>query len=243
MRSDRPTLYCLAYAGGTASTVYAPWKDRLADVADVVPLDIPGRGAAAPRPVPSVEDLVSGLVDTVLDDLDGPWGVLGHSFGGGLAVEIARAAELLGRGPLCCFVSGRRPPGSPRTRVGRSRPRSDDALLDQVAAWGGVPPEFLANPGLRRLAADRLRRDIEFSDRLHRLGDRSPLDCALHVLTGRSDPLATPEEARGWATHTTGRVTFDEFDGDHFFVLTDGLVPATIAARLRSHATTREVPV
>lgn len=235
-------MFCLAHAGGTASDVYAPWKNRWDDRIEVVPLDLPGRGEAAPCPVDSVESLVALLWEAVMDRTDGPWCVFGHSFGAGLALEVARSAEGVGRGPFCCFVSGRRAPGT-----GRPWPEgaslSDDELLERVAGWGGIPPEFLSHPGLRRMALGRLRRDIEFSDRLHRLRGRPPMAADLHVLTGRSDPLARPEHAFAWDGHSTGRVTFDEFDGDHFFVTTDDAVVPTIAARLTTHITNLGEPV
>ncbi|WP_017572105.1 thioesterase II family protein [Nocardiopsis halotolerans] len=240
--SERVKLFCLAHAGGTASTAYAALGDLLADVAEVIPLDVPGRGEAPSRAVRSVDDLVSFFGESILDNVDGPWCVLGHSFGAALALQVARTTERLGRGPACCFVSGRRPSGTGRTRVPRARPRSDEELLEQVASWGGVPPEFLANPGLRRMAANRLRRDIEFSDQLHELRDQAPVAAALHVLTGRSDPLARPDEARGWVEHSTGRVTFDEFDGGHFFISTNDLVAPTIATYLTTYSTTSGVP-
>lgn len=197
-------MFCLAHAGGTASDVYAPWKNRWDDRIEVVPLDLPGRGEAAPCPVDSVESLVAFLWEAVMDRTDGPWCVFGHSFGAGLALEVARSAEGVGRGPFCCFVSGRRAPGT-----GRPWPEgaslSDDELLERVAGWGGIPPEFLSHPGLRRMALGRLRRDIEFSDRLHRLRGRPPMAADLHVLTGRSDPLARPEHpARGTGTVRAG---------------------------------------
>lgn len=223
---------------GTTTTT----TDVAADVAEVIPLDVPARGEAPPRAVRSVDDLVSVFVESILDEADGAWCVLGHSFGAALAFQVVQATERLGRGPACCFVSGRRPPGTGRTRVARARPPSDEELLKRVASWGGVPPEFLTNPGLRRMAAERLRRDIEFSDQLHELRDQVPVTAALHVLAGRSDPLARPGEARGWAEYSTGRVTFDEFDGGHFFISTDDLVAPTIATHLTTYSTTSGVP-
>lgn len=238
MVAERIRMVCLAHAGGTASDVYAPWKSRWADTVEVIPLDLPGRGSRPHRPVSSVDALVSSLSKTVMEEVDGPWYVFGHSFGAGLALEITRFTEGLGRGPVGCLVSGRRPPaaGPPN---GENGPRlSDDELLERVSAWGGLPPEFLSHTGLRRMAVERLRLDIEFSDRLHRLHDRPPVAADLHVLSGRSDPLARPEQALGWRGHGTGRVTFDDFEGDHFFVTTNAAVVPTITARLTTPTTT-----
>lgn len=86
-------LFCLAYAGGTATTAYRKMKSRLYPSIDVVPVNIPGRVEKDVSPSKTVDELIGRLAQQICSKSEEDWAILGHSYGAGLAFEIARRAE------------------------------------------------------------------------------------------------------------------------------------------------------
>ena len=86
-------LFCLAYAGGTATTAYRKMKSRLYPGIDVVPVNIPGRVEKDASPPKTVDELIGRLAQQICSNSDEDWAILGHSYGAGLAFEITRRAE------------------------------------------------------------------------------------------------------------------------------------------------------
>ena len=226
-------LFCLAYAGGTATTAYQKMKSRLYPGIDVVPVNIPGRVEKETSPPKTVDELISRLVQQVGSMLENDWAILGHSYGAGLAFEIARRAEKGGNPARLCIISGRRAPKSDRRNHNFAR-LDDDMLLTRVAEWGALPPEYFAHPALRSLAAVRLREDFQFSDSLH---ERDPMPLRytpLYVMAGTNDPVAPPREVLGWRSRTLTRSSFDKFEGDHFFLFSNPKAADSIRTHLSS---------
>ncbi|OFL64976.1 MULTISPECIES: thioesterase II family protein [unclassified Brevibacterium] len=229
-------LFALAYAGGTASTAYAKLQVDLPPLAEVVPLDLPGRGRNTARRPGSVDDLIDHLWEMIADRAQPDWGLLGHSYGAGLAFALAKRAEEKGQPPQVCFLSGRRAP-SGRAHPSR-RSMTDEELLKQVAEWGALPREFQTHPALREMAVARLREDVAFSDELH-ARNPEPLDqTVLHTLAGNDDPVAPPKAVHSWKRLTHAGSTAQTFDGEHFFLFTNPDVQIAIGDRLRRLAST-----
>lgn len=226
-------LFCLAYAGGTATTAYQKMKSRLYPRIDVVPVNIPGRVEKDTSPPKTVDELIGRLSQQICSKSDEDWAILGHSYGAGLAFEIARRAEKGGNPPRLCIISGRRAPKSNRQNHSFAR-LDDDTLLTRVAEWGALPPEYFAHPALRSLAAARLREDFQFSDSLH---ERDPMPLRytpLYVMAGTNDPVAPPREVSGWCSRTLTGSSFDKFEGDHFFLFNNHKAADSIRTHLSS---------
>lgn len=229
-------LFALAYAGGTATTAYARLQVSLPPLAEVVPLDLPGRGRNTARLPASVDALVDMLWEEVDAQALCDWVLLGHSYGAGLAFELAKRAETAGRRARMCIISGRRAP-SGRARSPRQN-MTDKELLTQVAEWGALPREFQMHPALREMAVARLREDVTFSDELHARSPEALEHTALHTLAGRDDPVAPPEEVHVWRQHTNAASSAQTFDGDHFFLFSNAAAYHAIGAHLYLYATT-----
>src|SRR5690625_1083296 len=108
---SRLTLFCLPYAGGSAR-IFESWASVLPDAIDVVPLELPGRGLRfRDRPSDRLEPLVADLSDSVLDTTDGPFALLGYSYGSILGFEVARRLHHVhGRAPQHLVVAAMRGP-------------------------------------------------------------------------------------------------------------------------------------
>ncbi|WP_409186646.1 thioesterase II family protein [Amycolatopsis sp. VS8301801F10] len=188
-------LVCLHHAGGTAST-YEGWQRPLAEVAQVVPVLLPGRGRHRPaRPYTNLEPLVSDLATTLIEHgLADRYALFGHSMGALLAYELS--CRLRDRGhaePLHLFVSGSRAPHLYGT----------DARLFALDTGG--------------CASAVLRADLAVCDS-YAWTPRRPLCCPVTAFRGSDDPLATAAHVEAWRSYTEGSLVVREFSGGHFFL-------------------------
>ncbi len=91
--------------------VLAP-KD--APTLDAIALDLPGFGSSPPPPEPWGSPEYAALVAPVLDQMRSPVVLLGHSFGGRVAVHLAAQRPDAIAGMVLTGVPLRRPEGAPR---------------------------------------------------------------------------------------------------------------------------------
>ena len=105
---ELPLLFCLPYAGGSAMRIYGAWRSALRGQVDVVPVELPGRGARITEPLRTeVTALAEDALGAVLPRLDRPYALFGHSLGALVAFELARRLQHLYRRPAAhLFVSG-----------------------------------------------------------------------------------------------------------------------------------------
>ncbi|MGA5040436.1 thioesterase II family protein [Streptomyces capoamus] len=239
--SGRTRLYCLPYAGGSAPRIYSHWKRRLPAGIEVVPLELPARGTRMrERPLPRVEALVADALRQVLPWPGESFALFGHSLGGILAFELARALEHRhGRPPCRLLVSGARAPDLPRTP-------SLDFLLpdrqfrDRISALNGTPPQVLEDDELMELFLPVLRADFAAAAQW-RYREGRPLSCPITVFGGRADADVPPASLTGWSRQTVADCEVHLLPGGHFFLdevpgtlvplVADRLLPVGSAAR------------
>lgn len=101
-------LFCLPYAGGSAS-VFQTWAKHLPEAIDICPIQLPGRGRRIHEtPIHHFPSLIKTIVQEITPYLNGPFAFFGHSLGGLIAFEISHQLykEHLPL-PLHLLVSGR----------------------------------------------------------------------------------------------------------------------------------------
>ncbi|WP_405630459.1 alpha/beta fold hydrolase [Streptomyces sp. NBC_00016] len=207
-------LVCFPHAGGSAG-FYRPLAAELADHAEVLGVQYPGRQDRYAEPV--VTD-VHRLADQVAEVLgqgagDRPRALLGHSLGAVVAYEVA--ARLGDSAPVALIVSGRPAPSRIRRTTAHQLP--EDALAEQVMSLGGMDSELLDHPELRSLLLPLIRGDYQASE-TYRFGGGPALHCPVVAFTGDDDPLTPVADARVWAEHTTGAFRLHVLSGGHFFL-------------------------
>src|SRR5215203_1733364 len=90
-KPGRCRLFCFPYAGGGAS-LFSSWNS-LSPVAEVAAVQLPGReNRLREPPAKRLDDIIPGILEAIGPQLCGQWAVFGHSFGGLVAYETARAA-------------------------------------------------------------------------------------------------------------------------------------------------------
>jgi pyochelin biosynthesis protein PchC len=137
----------------------------------------------------------------------------------GATVAYEVALRLAGRGtpgPVRLIVSGRQAP-----QYSHSDPddRGEDALLRDLAQYGGTPAELLGNPQMRALLLARMAADYELIDTYRPAPVTGQLSCPVTAMTGDQDPDLAIEEIAGWAAVTSGPFDIEVFPGGHFYLI------------------------
>lgn len=212
----RLKLFCLPPAGASAS-MYMRWRRSLPHWVDLVPVELPGRGARFGEAfVEDFDALVQQLCLEHADGLSRPYALFGHSMGALLAYGIAaRQRARRARLPAALLASGS--PAPSRRDPERFADKDDDeALIKDMRKQGGTPEEVFANEEMLRLTLDVLGADYRLVEGYaHRPG--LPLPVPLYVFAGRDDDIEV-ERIEAWQEEAGGRFSVEWFDGGHFFV-------------------------
>lgn len=213
----RLRLFCFPSAGSGVSLLHSWFKDMPLDY-EVCAIQPPGReDRHLEQPFRRMAPLVAMAADALEPVLDRPYALFGHSLGALTAFEVAR--ELRRRGlpaPARLFVSSRMAPQlAPRFSPIHHLPENE--FVEQLALrYGPIPPVILADPELMALFFPVLRADIEVLE-TYSYRPEDPLDTAISVLGGASDPMLDDAGLHAWAEQTSSTATVRIFPGDHFF--------------------------
>lgn len=225
-------LFCLPYAGGSAA-VYRTLRDLAPAHVEVCPLELPGRGRRiGEAPATRAGALAARIAAGLRPYADRPFALFGHSMGGLLAFEVARALRRTGAPqPVRLFVSGAAAPDVPRARPAVHL-QSDDEVVAELRWLGGTPPEMLDDAELMQFMLPTLRADFAILE-TYAYRDEPPLDVPITVFGGTSDPLVPATGLHHWRRHTSAGSRLQLLPGEHFFVHTAAAqVMASVGAAL-----------
>lgn len=211
-------LFCLPYSGASAM-VYSRWRRVVPPWLQVVPVELPGRGARMAEPLQTdMHALARQLAGEILPRINGPYALFGHSLGALLAFEVAHALrDGAAAAPVALIASGT---AAPTRREGYDRdfaePKSDEALKADLRELQGTPPEVLENQELMALTLPILRADFLMCGR-YQYRSRPRLGCPVRVLGGVDDK-ATQEQLIDWQLEGERGFSLDMLPGGHFFI-------------------------
>ncbi|WP_394425978.1 thioesterase II family protein [Streptomyces sp. SGAir0957] len=218
---DRTTLLCVPFAGAGPS-FFHPWRELSAGRWRVTSVELPGRERRfLEEPYQNVVEAAKAEIDTIARDLgEGARTVLfGHSLGAVLAYELAHLLTSRGVHVERLVVSGSPGPWTQRER--RAAGLSGDEFLARVEEFAGFRHEALDHPEMRELILPALHADCTMHEAYVPSTD-TPLTVPVCSLRGDRDGLVTAEEARQWQSATTGAFTYEEFPGDHMYLVDSG---------------------
>jgi medium-chain acyl-[acyl-carrier-protein] hydrolase len=210
-------LFCLPYAGGSAS-LYRDWAAQLPDTVEVCPVQLPGREQRLDeRPFSRIEPLVEALAVALRPQLDIPFALFGHSMGALIAFELARQLRRQGLPmPVHLFASGRHAPHRPDP-VPPIHNVPDETLLAEVRRLQGTPDGIWEDPELRALFLPILRADFSVNESYRHIRE-APLACGISAFGGLEDYKVGREDLTGWRQHTQGAFALRMLPGGHFFM-------------------------
>jgi surfactin synthase thioesterase subunit len=232
-RDDRVRLLCFPHAGGGAS-MFRSWTEGLADVADVWPIQLPGREGRWQEPaLTGISTLGATLCRSLSPLFQAPFALFGHSMGSFVAFELARQLRRENsREPVALIVSAARAPQIPDPDPPTHHLAASE-LLRELKRLNGIPRELLDHPELLALLLPTLRADLALCE-TYRYADEPPLDCPIWAYGGEHDNKVPLEHLVQWETQTTRQFAVRLFPGDHFFVKEAGReVTQALSAKLR----------
>jgi medium-chain acyl-[acyl-carrier-protein] hydrolase len=214
----RLRLYCFSHAGGDAAS-YLEWQTALSPDVEVWGVRLPGRGSrfieAPYRTLDEAVAAVTPVIDAASAGID--YAFFGHSLGALMAFEVARSLQRLHlRQPAMLIVSGSDAPDV-RDAPHRFSILDDDALLDALAAFNGVPADLLTQRDLMRLCLPTTRADFEMVE-TYQYVPSELLKIPIRVLAGTADTHIRMDQLTAWKRQTSASCAVKCFDGDHFFI-------------------------
>lgn len=217
-RTNAPLrLFCLAFAGGSAS-YFQPWLREMPAAIDVCPIELPGRGTRFfDPPATGAEALIADMAAAIRPHLDRPFALFGHSLGALNAYLLARHLWQQGNvPPVHLFVSGRRAPHRPVRQPFR-HVMDDAALIGELQGLGGMTPEILQSEEMLRMVLPVLRADFRITELYsHREGPGLPFP--ITAFTGDHDGEVPPEEMEHWRHLAGAGFALNVLAGGHFYL-------------------------
>ncbi|MFL5748600.1 MAG: thioesterase II family protein [Niastella sp.] len=212
-------LFCLPYAGGSAS-IYNRWKQHLGADIELVTIELAGKGRRIGESLyQDLSEAVQDVYKIIKKDLaDAPYALFGHSMGGLISYELAQRIRANGLpAPVHIFFSGKSAPHIEREDEKKYHLMDDEEFERELIHLGGTPPEFFESPELAGIFLPILRSDFKMAQTTTNKGVIYPLNIPITVFLGKKDDQ-TPEQCDGWKFHTTKGCTLHYFEGGHFFL-------------------------
>lgn len=214
-------LFCIPHAGGF-SVSFHPFGKRLAQAADVVGIELAGRGVKAKKALyrtfrEAVYDISADIADSILKSPGEPYMILGHSMGSWLAYEVYYQLEAWGiKQPKHIFFSGNNvPPNAPKENTTYDLP--EEEFVKRIMRLGYTNAEIFADTRFRKRYLPYLRSDLRITECYAAPVGRHPLKCHISVLYGKQDPIIT-EDPQKWTAFAEGECRIKSFGGGHFFI-------------------------
>lgn len=200
VESEGPPLVLIHGAGANAG-VWEPLRAPLSSF-DLYAPDLPGRGDSSSPACERAEDAARWL-EGELDALDARGViVLGHSYGGAVALELALSSSRVAR--LVLVASGARLRVHPAILEGAERAVEGGAPLPSDLAFTPLASRDAIDAYARAASAtppEATLADWRACDAFDRRGALAALDVPVLVMTGAADALTPPKYQRYLVEH------------------------------------------
>ncbi|MEX0870249.1 MAG: SDR family NAD(P)-dependent oxidoreductase [Aquisalimonadaceae bacterium] len=218
-------LVCFHHLGGSAE-FFRRWTEPLTDIAEVLAVQLPGRGDRADEPAIVDMDVVfEALLPLLQSLLDRPMVLYGHSMGSHLAFECARRLRALGYRPDHLFASGLWSPLD--HHIEKQSPEFVDIDLANLEIPSALRDDNAYMHALNKL----VHADTELLRNYRGANAEPPLDIPITAFSGENDPFAPPPKVARWAGCTSSAFVHLSVPGKHMFVADQ---PTIVDDRLRS---------
>lgn len=210
-------LFCFSFAGGGAAS-YHSWSSELSPHIEVCPILLPGRDGRLKEPfITDFGIACEQISDAIVDFLDKPFLIYGHSLGALMAYQVV--INLRSKGlklPQHCFFSAHRSPDLPYPHP-LTEQASDQDLIDWLIQHDGIPKQILDNQDILDFMLPRIKADLKLCESYH-CQNIAPLAMPITSYRGKDDHMVTEQEMSGWKNQTTNLFRYQQVLGDHLFL-------------------------
>lgn len=210
-------LVCCHYGGGSA-TAFRGWEKDLPDGVLLIGIQLPGRESRfSETHISSLSLIVEQLSSALLPFINIPYILFGHSIGGLICFELARALRKVSLPlPKCLIISATNAPQKLMVREHISD-KSDEEFINCLRLYNGLPDELVVDQQMMSIFIPMLRADLQILE-TYQYEEKMPLNCKLVVLGGLNDPNVPLEDIAAWCIHTNFSCNIRLFPGNHFFI-------------------------
>ncbi|NLD47761.1 MAG: thioesterase, partial [Clostridiaceae bacterium] len=217
---EKINLFCIPYAGGSATSLYKKWNNLLGSAIEVIPVELPGRGARINEPLLyNYEEVVNDIYSSISNLIDSgkPYALFGYSMGSWLSYELAHKIMENGqKAPIHAFFAAKEAPHV--EREGKDTHKlGNDEFINEVIKYGGMTDEFLKHEELLELFLPILRADYEVSETYRYTPGRQKLDCDITIFNGEKDHFNIYQISE-WRNQTNRSCKIFNFNDGHFFI-------------------------
>lgn len=215
-QQPKKRLFAFHHGGGSAVFVKT-WHQHLSEEVEVVGVQLPGRQERLrEKPVTQVEALIQPLAQALQPYTDLPFYFFGHSLGAMISFELTRyLCDFTAVQPQTLIVSGRHAP-QVRSTFPKIHRLDDQAFLEGVKHYDGLPAEVLAHEELIQLILPALRADFTLSE-TYFYQPAPPLPHPIAAIGGTDDRSVPTTNLEAWQKQTRAGFSMQLIDGGHFY--------------------------
>lgn len=210
-------LFCLPYAGGSAS-FYTNWKALISDDVELYPLELAGRGKRFGETFcKTMNEVVNDLFPFIKDNIENcRYAFWGYSLGAIIVYELMRKIiENNLNLPIHIFFAGRFPPHiRPMERIDLL---ANNLFRKKILEYGGVPREIASNEEILNIFMMIIKADYKVLGSYQYI-HLNPWPFNISILGGLQDEEMRDYGYSEWEKYTTKCCNFYSFEGNHFFV-------------------------
>ena len=215
---EKLKLFCLPFAGGTAST-YISWKKYMEGSIELKPIELSGRGKRFGESLcNNISEVVDDVFDQIHQDLNSQrYAFFGHSMGALIIYELMNKIKQKGcNDPEHIFFSGRFPPHI--KDYSQLHILDDSEFISEVYKLGGIPEELMKYDELLQLIIPVLKADYKVVETYKHIEKKTNWNFDISVFYGSEDSEIEIKHAFEWKKYTAKDCSVFKFEGDHFFI-------------------------
>lgn len=232
-------IFFLPFAGASVSS-YLSWKNYFSDKMEPCFLEFKGRGSRFEESYyESIEEAVIDIFQKLKEKLDNEdYYIFGHSLGGMVTFELLLQMQHENfKMPNHVFISGREAPVYRRyEEIISDKP--DEAFMDELARYDGVPEELYNNEEMRKVFLPVLRADIKLIERYEAKVEK--VYCDITIFYGMDDNSITLPAIFDWKKYAGKEIVFIPFDGGHFYCMKEANSREIVSQIEKIHERIRE---
>lgn len=215
-------LFCLPYAGGSAS-IYLKWAKSMSNSdIDLIPIEYKGHGIRMDEEFyENFSDMIEDVYQIISDEIANmdTYMIYGHSMGAYVAFEVASLLEQRRNCyALHVFLSGREAPcywGKNKKVISNL---SEEKFLSEIVNYGGMESSYLKDKEVLDIILPIIRNDFRIIESMNKDQEYRALNSPLSIMNGKSDSCLSEERVKEWKRFSAFVCNIRYYDGGHFYI-------------------------